>query len=243
MVPVYMMTNNYSLHILKASVHFFNKYWSEKIRVKVLGFKHPSFKLPDNFEFVSLGKQESFSFTSEGKRLYYWTNSITPFIRDEAEDCFVLIWDEHLIIRHVAQLMFAELFNDVYTNKAQKAILSTVLNKGKFCYGIDRYRDDIVKLHQKTQYRTTLMPSIWRKEYILQYMKPNMTAWEFERVNIPKSQRDGAVIIAPRNRDTVEIFNVYVKGRFASNAFGKISSKLNKQDKNLIRRTAKKWIY
>ena len=37
--------------------YLFNKFWSDKQKVTILGYEEPKFKLEDNFNFISLGKQ------------------------------------------------------------------------------------------------------------------------------------------------------------------------------------------
>ena len=55
---VYISTCDSNQFIIKYFQHFFNKYWSKDINVKILGFTQPNFKLENNFEFISMGKEQ-----------------------------------------------------------------------------------------------------------------------------------------------------------------------------------------
>ena len=114
---------------------------------------------------------------------------------------------------------------EILTNQADKAILDTHLS----AYTLE-YKPGIRKLAQNSPYRTTLHPAIWKKEYFKRYLKPGLTAWDFEIENMPESKIDGANIILPalpmgiKSNNPAEIMrqsavnnavkatNVYVKG-------------------------------
>jgi hypothetical protein len=221
MIPIYMMTNDQSMHILPAATYFFNKFWPSREDVTILCFNGPK-RLPNNFHVHRLGKQSSFSFKRNGRTYYYWSNSIIPFFRKIKAPVFILLWDEHLIIKKVNAGLLNEALAEVVCKKVQKVVLDRHLNKGKFSKGVTDYSDGLVELNQKTMYRTTLMPSIWHKNYFMRHLRVNMTAWDFEVKNIYRSLRDKARILAPKAEDIVTTYNVYIKGRFAAGGFKKL---------------------
>ena len=57
MVNIYISTSNKYIHLIKPFQYLFNKFWSDKQKVTVMGYEEPKFKLEDNFDFISLGKQ------------------------------------------------------------------------------------------------------------------------------------------------------------------------------------------
>ena len=57
MVNIYISTSNKYIHLIKPFQYLFNKFWSGKQNVTILGYEEPKFKLEDNFDFISLGKQ------------------------------------------------------------------------------------------------------------------------------------------------------------------------------------------
>jgi len=153
--------------------------------VTVLGFKEEGIPtLPDNFSYVSLGNQDDFG--------RYWTNPLIPYINELEEDYFVVMMGDFLLTDNVDIKRLQLLEDEVRTGKADKALLDTHLS----AYTVE-YKEDIRKVLPSAPYRTTLHPCIWRKEYFKRYLKPNLTAWDFEVKNMPESQRDGATIILP----------------------------------------------
>ena len=54
---VYVWTSNQLMHCLPAWCYLFNKFWGKEQEVRILGYDKPTFDLPDNFQYISLGKQ------------------------------------------------------------------------------------------------------------------------------------------------------------------------------------------
>jgi len=221
MIPIYMMTNDNSMHILPASAYLFNKFWPAKDNVIVLCFKEPK-GLPKNFKAVSLGKQASFSFNRDGRTYYRWSDSILPYFKKMRHKTFILIWDEHIVVKPVDVTLLNAMISEVSCGSAAKAILDRHLNEGRFSRGTTDYAEGLVKLNQKTLYRTTLMPSIWGRQHFMGQLRKEMTAWDFEMTNLYRSFRDGACIIAPKKKDAVTTYNVYMKGKFAAGGFKRL---------------------
>jgi hypothetical protein len=213
---------------MPAATYFFNKFWPARDEVIVLCFQEPK-RLPKNFRTHNLGKQSSFSFRRDGRTYYRWSDSILPFFRKIKDQAFILLWDEHLVVKKVNADLLSEASAEVLRKKAQKVVLDRHLNKGRFSKGVTDYSDSLVELNQKTMYRTTLMPSVWSKGYFMRHLRPHMTAWDFEVKNIYRSLRDKARILAPKEEDIVTTYNVYIKGKFAANGFSRL--KLNDGDR------------
>jgi hypothetical protein len=180
---ILVTTSDQHLHLLTPYAILFNRYWSNQ-NVTILGFDDSNIpELPDNFNFVSLGKQSDF-----GK---YWTNPLIPYIDNIKEEYFAVMMGDMLITDYVDVEKMQLLEKEISCGNAEKAVLDTHLN----AYSV-KYKAGIVQLHPRAPYRTTLHPAIWRKEYFKKYLKPNLTAWDFEIKNMPESQNDGATIIS-----------------------------------------------
>jgi len=205
------------LHLLVPTATLFNRYWPGQ-DVTILGFDDSNLPpLPDNFNYVSLGKQSDFG--------RYWTSPLIPYIDELEEDYFVVMCGDMLITDHVDAKDVQLLEDEIKTGNAAKALLDTHLS----AYTAE-YKEGIREVLPAAPYRTTLHPSIWRKEYFKRYLKPNFTIWDFEVKNMPESKHDGATIILPAYppeiserdpavmalrsapNDTVKTTNVYIKG-------------------------------
>ena len=181
---VLVTTSDQYLHLLTPYAILFNRYWPDQ-QVTMLGFNDTSLPaLPDNFEYISLGKQEDFG--------RYWTDPIIPYVDKIAEDYFVVTCADMLITDYVNLEKINLLEKEISSGVAKKALLNCHLNGYT-----DKYKTGINKLSQNAPYRTTLNMSIWEKEYFKRYLNPNFTIWDFEIRNMAESQNDGAVIVTP----------------------------------------------
>ena len=172
------------LHLLTPSAILLNRYWPGQ-DVTFLGFDDSNIpELPDNFNYVSLGKQSDFG--------RYWTTPLIPYVNELEEDYFVVMCADSLITDHVDTEKVQLLEDEVRTGNAAKALLDTHLS----AYTTE-YKEGIRKVLPSAPYRTTLHPSIWKKEYFKRYLKPNFTVWDFEVKNMPESKHDGETFILP----------------------------------------------
>ena len=56
-LPIYVTTSNGYMKVVKVFCYLFNKFWGSQQEVNIVGFDPPDFELPNNFKFISLGKQ------------------------------------------------------------------------------------------------------------------------------------------------------------------------------------------
>ena len=80
-LSVFIFTSNSSMHCVPAWAYLFNKFWPWNQDVKVLGYDQPTFILPENFEYISLGKQR-------GPK--YWSDDIRKSIEGCGSDLVYL---------------------------------------------------------------------------------------------------------------------------------------------------------
>ena len=215
-MKILVTTSDQYIHLVEPHAEMFNKYWPGQ-DVTVLGFEETDLVLPDNFEYISLGRQENFG--------RHWTDPLIPYISTLEHEYFTLMMGDFFLTDNTDIEKVSMLEEEILTGQAEKAILDTHLS----AYTLE-YKPGIRKLAQNSPYRTTLHPAIWKREYFRRYLNPGLTAWDFEIQNMPESQRDGANIILPampagiESNDPAEVMrqsavnnavkatNVYVKG-------------------------------
>tara|TARA_Y100000034_G_scaffold60971_2_gene74058 strand:- start:156 stop:953 length:798 start_codon:yes stop_codon:yes gene_type:complete len=240
---ILVTTSDQYLHLLTPHAILFNKYWPNQ-DVTILGFDDSNIpKLPDNFSYVSLGKQSDYG--------RYWTNPLIPYVNNIEEEYFVVMMGDFLITGPVDIEKFRLLEDEIVSGNAEKALLDTHLS----AYTTE-YKSGIRKIVQGAPYRTTLHPAIWKKEYFKRYLKPDYTVWDFEIKNMPESQADGATILLPEYpsgiespdpaqmmlaaapNNVIKAANVYVKGvpfpRWDSNLPWGAAAGIRKEDILLI---------
>ena len=98
---VYISTSDKYLHILKPFSYLFNKFWSDKQKVYILGYELPSFDLPDNFEFISMGEQ---------KGIKYWSSDLHKFFSSIDDEYFIYSMEDHFILDYVDIKLFERLW-------------------------------------------------------------------------------------------------------------------------------------
>lgn len=230
---IYVIASNKYIHILEAYSIFFNKYWPNQT-VKILCYDKLPNNLPDNFEVISLGNQDQY-----GK---YWTNGLIPYFKDKCkEDYFVITVEDMFLCRSVNLDEVNKLEEYIREGFAEKAMLHSHLNddRRRKKSTSDNIGNGLCIIKQDRDYRTTLHPAIWTKSYFLKYLKPNMTAWDFEIANMEESKKDGAILISIK-RDynswdrgiydgahTFNCVNIYFKGELS---IEEIHNTMNEED-------------
>ena len=177
-------TSNKYHHLLKIFIYLFNKNVSENIKVEVVGYDKPGFDLPSNFTFHSLGKQTD---TSKD-----FSNDLRPYFEKQGE-WFIWFFEDSWV-KEVDWEKLDALVNLTEIEKVGRVNLTYAARLQDFIeYGdVDNHR--ILENTQTARYRICTQPSIWNKQFLLQYLKPNMSPWDFESQD---PQNDGWRILGP----------------------------------------------
>ena len=209
-MKIYLLTSNkYTKSLCPINVHFLNKYWPNQ-DITIVGYEDvlELKELPDNVNVACVGTQEDFGKT--------WTNALIPFFKEVKEEYFTLIFDDHILMNQVSLNKIAELEEQFINKKAQKAMIGggINLNLTKTFEG----NENLLEFAQHADYRASLHPAIWNKDYFLKYLRPNMTSWDFELVNDNRVRFDGATILNykydyPNEPHLYSYLELYTKGR------------------------------
>ena len=186
-MKIYLLTSNkYTKSLCPINVKFLNKYWPDQ-DITIVGYEDvlELQDLPKNANIACVGIQEDFGKT--------WTNALIPFFNKIEEEYFVLIFDDHILMNDVPLDKISELEEEIQSNKAQKAMLGGGISLDHSAPY--KGNENLVVFSQHISYRTSLHPAIWRKEYFLKFLKPNMTSWDFELLNDASARFDGATIL------------------------------------------------
>lgn len=168
-MKIIVTTSNAYHHLLPIFCYLFNKNWSSKQEVEIVGYDYPKFLLPINFSFVSLGKQEGGpeNFSTDLRKYF------------ERQDRWFIWMMEDTFIKKVslerlnALLLLTE---SIYDDIGR-------INLSKECIKQDHVKIPGSNLYENTQtanYRQSTQPSIWNKEFLLKYLTPGLTPWKFE---------------------------------------------------------------
>lgn len=162
-MKIVVTTSDRYHHILPVFFYLYNKYWGAPF--ELVGYKKPECELPDNCTWVSLGEQGDKN---------NWSTSLRAYFEQQPDE---FIW-----------LMEDTLLKEPVDNNLCGAVAFT----GKVCLTDDvikreHRKDDLIAIaHPASRYRLSTQPSIWNKKYLLQYLTPGLSPWDFETLD-PKN--------------------------------------------------------
>tara|TARA_R110002051_G_scaffold283387_2_gene345193 strand:+ start:150 stop:926 length:777 start_codon:yes stop_codon:yes gene_type:complete len=189
-LPIIVNTSNQYLPLLKIYSYLFNKFWSPQQEVIIVGFDPPTFKLPDNFKFVSLGKQRG---------IQYWHDDLISTMDLIKEDYFIQMPENELIIRPVNHIILNHFKQ--YISPSMGRIDLTPGPSTRAFNVLESTNDyDIIESTQDSDCRVSMRACIWNKEYFSRNLKSGESPQYFETYGSSIAKNDGMQIISS-NRD------------------------------------------
>lgn len=190
MFSVIVMTSDKYLFALPAFAYLFNKYWGYEQQVKVYGFTTPSFRLPENFSFHSLGKFEDFPVNR-------WSDALLLALEREKNSHVVLFLEDYFLCRkadvegvHILARYARENQNVLKIDLcADRLYAKDAQSAGYF----DRF--DLVKSHPKSPYHMSLMCGLWNVELLKKVLIPGETPWDIEIAGTTRLSRMGDSVL------------------------------------------------
>lgn len=173
---IYVMTCDKYLPTLKGFAYLFNKYWYHEQPVTILGFTPPTFDLPENFKFQSLGKDEDYP-------VEWWSNALIKFIHlPTTPKQFVLFLEDYWIksevnIRHVVRL------EDYAMGRGDtiKVDLASDRAGSANVYPLANLLDiELLESDPESQYHMSLYIGLWDRDLLKEVLIPNESPWQVE---------------------------------------------------------------
>ena len=192
------------LFVLKGFSYCFNKYWGEDFKVTVLGFSEPEFELPDNFEFVSMAKEQ----VGKAKG---WSNYVLEYVNSIDDEHFIFGIDDFCLVRPFDRELFEELKSELKEDVG-RIDLQPSLQYARNPRDVTTYKkfDDfeIIELAQRSThefiYRITGQFSIWNRKYFLENLQPNWSPHDWELIGGRLAEGDGWKILGVKDRHCVK---------------------------------------
>lgn len=156
-------TSNAYLHLVPIFCQLYNRYWGDPF--ELVGYDKPE-GLPDNCTFVSLGKQ-----VGDAKN---FTRDLRGYFAEKPQFFIWMMGDSFLKA-------------PIDRNALSKILLYCNADTGRIFLtteGMNRehmVKDDVYYCSPYSNYRLSTQPSIWNKDFLLMYMKNDLTPWEFEK--------------------------------------------------------------
>lgn len=205
---MYINTCDATMFFLPLFNYFYGKYWPYQETI-ILGYKQPDFSLLPTQKYISMAPIQ------EGG-VQNWSTYLRNYF--ESIDDEIILWgiDDHLVVDKVNYHLinyFYELMKKDPTigrvgltygisNREHKIIDTySYLEPGK--YSITE--TEIIELTQCESpgkpfaYRIDCNFGFWRKEYLLKYLQPGWTPWQFEVEGSKLARNDGWRILSAKN--------------------------------------------
>lgn len=173
-MKIIVTTSDKYHHILPVFFYLYNKYWGASF--DLVGYEKPECELPANCTWVSLGVQGDKTEWSTDLRRYF----------EQQPEWFVWMMEDTFIKEKVDK--YAPLFNTDFIKIIGRFDLTNDTSK-RPC----KFIDGLVYANHDTRYRLSTQPSVWNKNFLLQYLKPGLSPWDFETQD-PKN--DGWEVMA-----------------------------------------------
>lgn len=155
------------------------KYWPEHQRVSLLGYKPPKWKLPKNWEFISMGKDVGYK---------TWASDMIEFFKDFNDEYFIYREDDKPLMRPVDMSRLKSMWNLLISrNDIKKALIG-----GTHANRPERWTDiggGLAFLNPGADYQITRGDDIWDTRYFKSFLKKGQSGAEFEIKNLRR--KDG----------------------------------------------------
>lgn len=164
MIKIFITTSDRYAHILPVFCYLFNKYWPEQ-EATILGYDVPQITLPDNFTFHSMGKQGDVSEWSTDLRRYFEAQP-DQHVCWLMEDCFIKqpVNEDNMLMAYACMM----------PGVGRIGLNKDIVNRP---HTVD---NGMLLAAPDSRYRLSTQPSIWSKDFLLQYLTGGLTPWQFE---------------------------------------------------------------
>lgn len=198
-MKIFTFTSDKYMKIIPAFAHLFNKYWGEDQEVVICGFSPPTFDLPANFTFFSIGPQSAYPF----KR---WSDALIRVLYSfPKEKHFVLALEDYLITQPVRRDI-VKMAHDYM--RQFDYVLKFDLCADRRCSG---FATDygmlgdvpLIKSDPNSPYHSSLYLGMWNRDLMLRYLLvPNESPHDIEIIGTPRLASFGdEVVVVGTNTD------------------------------------------
>ena len=211
-LPVYIVTADHSMFCLPAFCYLFNKFWPASTTINVIGYSTPNFELPENVNYISLGKDRGAEF---------WSDDMINFFSKVDHKLFYLTTEDGFILRKVNEQLLFDSFAfstqmlEINPNFLRFNLTHCVSSRHHSVVGRNSLGNEVIAATPGTDYRHSLQHSIWNTSNFLSMLSPSMTPWQVELdENARFSNFD---ILAFRGECPMQVGHGYSKGKKVAN--------------------------
>jgi len=174
-LTIAVSTSDKYLWCIRPFCYLLNKYWLPNPSVKIFGYKLPDFDIPDNFEFISIAKEQY----SKDK----WSNGIIEMIDMIDTDHVLLLLEDYWIMSEVDSIAidtFHDYMHSLDDNFLYLSVCNERINFRNNFYFVDLYEYVLMESHSSSEYQMNFQTHIWNKKLMLENICENEDPWEAE---------------------------------------------------------------
>lgn len=173
---VIVTTCDHYHHVLKIFIHQFNKHWGQDQPVLIAGFSRPSYELPSNFSFHSIGKIEDYP-------PHRWADALDRTLSIMDDEVFTLLLDDYILTRPVNISAIRILYD--YMVQFKDVVKIDLCEDRLYAQGVDLDYDhagyiDLIKSMPGSPYHMSLWPGMWNRTHLISILKPGESAQDLE---------------------------------------------------------------
>lgn len=173
-MKIVVTTSDRYMFLLEGFAYLFNKFWGRDENVTVVCYNKPKFKLPSNFELVSIGKDRGAN---------YWCEDFANYL-ETLDNRYITHLMEDQWLYNYTRLDNYDLLCDLCyeDNKVARAMLHSAPD---IDYpGSTKYHKSgdtvIYKIPQVIDYKLSIGNSIWKVDYLINNLRKFRSPWDFE---------------------------------------------------------------
>jgi hypothetical protein len=215
-MKVLIATSDATSYILPAMEHLWDKYLPEFKDVEVLGYSL--------FPGLELGIFKTVSLAQKQNNINEWCGRLHDYITTIPDEFVIFGLDDLLPVR---SMDYAFYNYGLQLMESDKSIGRYELGVGH-CWHTNtkELNTFFYEYGSKSLYRISTQWSIWRREYLLKYLKHGWSAWDFEIEGSKIAVNDGHKVIASNLEYALHWVHSAISGKYP----GKINVKDIKKD-------------
>ncbi len=137
-----------------------------------------------------------------------WSDNLSKALKLINSEYVMLFMDDLLITNKISNDYFFKIKNWIDNNKPEYLKLNNSNKPEKF--------DDLIgKIPKKSSYKTSTMPSVWKKEILKKLLKKGESAWEFESKGSLRAYDYNNFFSV--NKNFINYKNSIIKGKWQKN--------------------------
>jgi len=176
---------------LRPFAYLFNRYWSIETPVKVFGNSPLPFSLPQNFQYESIG---------EFQPVERWSNDFIEALNRLDDEVICIMLDDYWLSRYVDERAVGWCYEYM---RAHPGVARFDLTTDRlYARGVTDYAHlvslDLIKSDPLSPYHFSLQAALWRRESLLQCLRPNETPWEVEIRGDERLRNSGALVLGTK---------------------------------------------